>query len=200
MKRYTTERGIEIGITPIPLLLEQVRDAHQHPEPPTYPETTASGAVRQVPMVASEMAAAKQHNPDWYAEHAEVWEAYQVEREKSDAALNMKLLSTVALKAVRVEMPEDDNWVEEQEFLGLEVPTLPIARYIHYVKTEVFGGTKDVVRIMALAAGTEVNEEVLARAESSFRDFLRDNLAAGLADQGGEVAGQPEADAVAGGG
>ena len=26
MKKYTTERGIEIGITPIPLLLDQIRN------------------------------------------------------------------------------------------------------------------------------------------------------------------------------
>lgn len=200
MKRYTTERGIEIGITPIPLLLEQVRDAHQHPDPPTYTETTASGAERQVPMVAEDMDAAKEHNPDWYAEHAEVWEAYEVEREKSDAALNVKLLDTIALKAVKVDMPQDETWAEEQEFLGLTVPTSPLARRVHYVKTEVIGGTRDVVRIMALAAGAQVSEEVLARAESSFRDFLQGNLDSGLGGEAGALAGEPETDTTPGGG
>lgn len=200
MKRYTTERGIEIGITPIPLLLEQVRDAHQHPPAPTYQETTASGATRDVEMVAEDMEAAKQHNPDWYAQHAEVWEAYQAERETSDAKLNEKLLNTIALKAVKVDMPDDDTWAEEQEYLGLEVPDSPLARRIHYVRTEVIGGTKDIIRIMALASGAEVSEEVLARAEGSFRDFLRNNLTTGLADQAGEMAGEPAVDPDAGGG
>lgn len=200
MKRYTTERGMEVGITPIPLLLEKIRDAHDRPEPPTYAETTASGAERQVPMVASEMEAARQHNPDWYAQHADVWEAYQAEVEKSDAALNEKLLNAVALKGVHFEMPEDTDWLEEQAFLGVDVPAGKLERKAHYFRTEVIGGTRDVVRIMALAAGAEVSEEVLARAESSFRDFLQGNLDSGLDRQAGSVAGEPAVDAAPGSG
>lgn len=67
MKRYMTERGMEVGITPIPLLLEKIRDGHDRPEPPTYAEKTASGKERDVPMVAEEMEAARVHNPEWYA-------------------------------------------------------------------------------------------------------------------------------------
>jgi len=202
MKQYTTERGIEIDIIPIPLLLDQIRNAHQHPPAPTYTEQTASGGEREVEITAEDMAAAKQHNPEWYKEHAEAWESYQAEREVSETALNEKLLNAVALKAVRVEIPDlwDGDWITEQQFLGLEPPENPLQRRVHYVKTEVIGGTRDVIRIMALASGAEVNEEVLARAESSFRDFLQGNLALGLADQAGSVAGQPAVDAAPDGG
>ena len=200
MKTYTTERGIEIRVTPIPLLLEKVRDAHDRPEPPTYAEKTASGAERQVAMVEEDMKAAKAHNPDWYAQHAEVWEAYEVEAEKSETALNEKLLNTVCLKAVQVEMPKDDDWIEEQLFLGIQVPEGKTQRRVHYVKTEVIGGSRDIIRLMALAAGAEVSEEVLAQAEGSFRNLLQGNLAGELVDQAGAVASEPATDAAPGSG
>jgi hypothetical protein len=146
------------------------------------------------------MEAARQHNPDWYAQHAEVWEAYQAEVEKSDAALNEKLLNAVALKGVHFEMPTDDDWLEEQAFLGVDVPSGKLERKAHYFRTEVIGGTRDVVRIMALAAGAEVSEEVLARAESSFRDFLQGNLDSGLDRQAGTVESEPAVDAAPGSG
>lgn len=200
MKRYTTERGVEIGIIPIPLLLDQMRESHEHPPAPTYTEQTASGHERQVAMVAEEMAAAKEHNPDWYAEHAEAWEAYQKERDASEAVLNEKLLNAITLKAVVVDLPHDDTWAEEQEFLGLDVPDSPLERRVHYVKTEVIGGAKDVIRLMALAAGSDVSEEVLAQAVDSFRDYLQGNVTQGLANPGGSVAGEPAVDAAPDGG
>jgi hypothetical protein len=200
MKKYQSERGVDISITPIPLLLEQIRNAHPRPDVPTYAEKTASGAERQVPMVAEDMQAAKKHNPDWYAQHAEVWESYQAEVEKSDAALNEKLLNAVALKAVKVELPKDNTWAEEQAFLGLDVPDDPLKRRVHYVRTEVLGGPKDIIRVMAIAGGAEVDEEVLARAVDSFRGVLQGAAFDGVAGAGRAVAGEPAADADAGSG
>lgn len=129
-----------------------------------------------------------------------MWEAYRAEVDKSDARLNEKLLDAVAIKGVHFEMPEDDDWIDEQRFLGVDVPDGRLEMRAHYFRTEVIGGTRDVIRIMALAAGAEVSEEVLARAESSFRDFLQGNLDSGLAGQAGTVEGEPAVDAAPGGG
>ena len=205
MKKYTTERGIEISIIPIPLLLDRVKQRHyermeEELPAPTYAETTASGKEHRVKMVEADMAAAKEHNPDWYAEHAEAWEAYQAESAAWAAKLNDLLMDTIALKAVRVDMPPDDTWAEEQSYLGLDVPDGPLERRIHYVKTEVIGGQNDVIRIMLMASGTEVTEEVLAAATASFRGVLQGQVVAGLGDQGGAVESESATNAAPGGG
>lgn len=186
MKKYTTERGVEIGITPIPLLLDQIRNAHERPEVPTYTENLAGGE-HEVELTEQEMDAAKEHNPAWYEEHREAWEAYQELWAASEAALNERLLDAIALKGVKFDMPEDDTWIEEQAFLGVNVPEGVIERRIHYFKTEILGGTKEIIRIMALASGADVNEEVLARAVDSFRDLLQGTVTQELGDQGGSV-------------
>ena len=205
MKKYTTERGIEISIIPIPLLLDRVKQRHyermeEELPAPTYAETTASGKEHRVKMVEADMAAAKEHNPDWYAEHAEAWEAHQVLRDESETALNKKLMDAIALKAVKVDMPTDDLWVEEQMLFGLDVPESPAARRIHYVWTEVMGGSKDMVYTMSLAAGSEVSEEVLDQAADSFQSFLQGNLAEGLTNQARTVESKLATDPDAGGG
>ena len=205
MKTYTTERGIEISIIPIPLLLDRVKARHYERQEeelpaPTYAETTASGKERQVKMIAEDMAAAKEHNPDWYADHAEVWEAYQAESEKWAAKLNERLMDTIALKAVQVEIPEDGTWAEEQAFLGLDVPDGELERRIHYVNTEVIGGQEDVITIMLMASGTEVTDEVLAAATDSFRGVLQSQVIAGLGDQAGTVESESEIDTAPSGG
>jgi hypothetical protein len=199
MRKYTTERGVAIKIIPIPLLLDQIRESHSRPEAPTYTEKLASGDV-EVAIDAQAMAAAKEHNPEWYKEHQEAWEEYLAAAAISEAALNDRLMNAVALKGVDVEMPEDDGWVAEQEFLGMEVPDGALERRVHYFRTEVLGGPKDIIRVMALAAGSDVDEEVLARAVDSFRDYLQGNLAEGLTDQAGALEDEPEDGAVAGGG
>ena len=87
MKQYTTERGIKIGIMPIPLLLDKIREAHEGPPVPTYTEKTAGGD-QEVELDADMMAAAEEHNPEWYKEHREAWEAYQELGAASETVLN----------------------------------------------------------------------------------------------------------------
>jgi len=199
MKTYTTERGVTVSITPIPLLLDQIRNMHERPEVPTYAEKLAGGE-HQVEMTAKEMEAAKVHNPDWYAEHAEVWEAYQEAWQESEAALNQKLLDAIALKGVRFDLPDDDLWVEEQAFLGVTVPESGLARRVHYFKTEVLGGSKDIIKVMVMASGGEVDEEVLARAVDSFRGLLQEAAVEGTINQVRAVDHEPEATPDAGSG
>jgi len=201
MKQYTTERGIKIGITPIPLLLDRVKEQHYKRMEaelpvPTYAEKTASGKERQVGMIPEDMAAAKEHNPDWYAKHAEEWEAYESEAQEWASKLNELLLDAIAIKGVQVDMPKDDTWAEEQVFLGLDVPEGPMERRAYYVKTEVIGGQTDVITIMLMASGTEVTEEVLAAATASFRGVLQGQVITELGDQAGSVEGEPAVNAT----
>jgi len=199
MKQYTTERGIKIGIMPIPLLLDKIREAHGGPAVPTYTEKTAGGD-QEVELDADMMDAAKEHNPEWYEEHEEAWAAYLEERAVSDKALNDRIWNAVQLKSVRVDMPKDGSWAEEQAFLGLDVPEGAIERRIYYVETEIVGGPIDILNIMAMASGGEVSEEVLAQAEDSFRGLLQKEITEELTDQVGAMENEPETEPGASGG
>ena len=74
----------------------------------------------------------------------------------------------------------------------MDVPEGAIERRVYYVRTEVIGGTRDIISIMAMASGGEVSEEVLAQAVDSFRGVLQKEVIEELADQGGAVANEPE--------
>lgn len=188
MKTYTTERGIKIRITPIPLLLDAIRTAHPRPGPPTYTENVAGQEV-QVAMEPEDMAAAKEHNPDWYEEHREAWEAYLTEKRASDANLEEKMFDAVILEAVQVDVPEGDGWAKRLARFGVAVPDDEDERRLAYVKNVVIGGPKDILALTAIAGGADVSEEALAKAEASFRSYLQRNLTTELERQAGAVEG-----------
>ena len=200
MRQYTTERGIKIRIAAIPLLLDAIREAHQHPEPPTYTEDV-SGEMVEVAMTPEDMAAAKEHNPDWYEEHRAEWEAYQAEYRKSAEALNEKIFDAAALEAVQVDMPEGDGWVKRLARFGVAVGEDEDDQRIAYVRNMVIGGPKDILAVSAIASGADVTEDDLARAEASFRPLIQRLVLDGVTREAGALEGgqQPLSGAEDGG-
>lgn len=170
---YTTERGVTIEVRPVPLLLDKIRQAHPEPAAPTYTEHLAGGEVQEVPLTPATARAWQERDPDGWAPHAGAWAAYEAAMDARTKALNDVLWRAVMAKAVVVEMPAGDAWVREQESFGLTVPTGAAERKAHYIWTEVIGGTKDILRIMALAAGANLTEEQVSEAEASFWDTLQ---------------------------
>jgi hypothetical protein len=172
-REYTTERGITIGITPIPLLLDKIREAHEMPRPPTYTETLIGGVKQEVEITPQMAAAWAKEDPDAWAEHAEAWAEYQAELDQRTSTMNDMLWRAVMRQAIQVELPEDDAWAENQADYGLTVPDEPKARREHYIWTEVLGGQRDIISVMALAAGAALTEEQISAAEASFLDTLQ---------------------------
>lgn len=172
-REYTTERGITIRIQPIPLLLDKVKDAHPMPEAPTYTETMIGGVTQEVEITPSMAQAAQEQNPDWWAEHAEAWAAYEAEVDRRTELMNERLWKAVMRRAIQVELPKDDAWAEDQADYGLAVPDDPVLKREHYIWTEVIGGQRDIIGIMGMAAGAALTEEQLSAAEASFLDTLQ---------------------------
>lgn len=175
-KRYTTERGIEIAIMPIPLLLDEVRKVQEAkiPAHPTYEAKTASGYVE-----------IHLHNETTLQtdEEKEMWAEYQEAKAQATESMNDAIWRAVRLKAIRVDVPEGNGWIEDQEALGLTVPDDPRERRLHYIQTEVIGGVRDIVRVTAIANGADLDEGALAAAEESFRRAMAGQMEGAFAVQ-----------------
>lgn len=180
---YTTERGKVIGIIPIPLLLDKVQAAHPMPKRPTYTETLAGGGTQDVEIGDSDATAWAASDPDGWAEHATKWEAYQVAVAERADKVNDAIWKAILRKSITVEMPEDDEWIEDQRDLGIEVPDDPKELKAHYIWTECIGGTRDIIRITALANGADLTEEALHIAEESFLSQLSGQASGALANK-----------------
>lgn len=169
-KRYTTERGIEIAICPIPLLLDEVRKAQEAkiPPHPTYEAKTAAGEIEIHPHNETTL----ETDEEWT-----MWREYQEAKSKAADSMNDAIWRAVKLKAIRVEVPGDNGWIEDQKALGLTVPEEPRERRLHYIQTEVIGGVRDIIRITAIANGADLDEGALAAAEDSFRRAMVGQMA-----------------------
>ena len=185
---YTTERGVTVNVMPIPLLLDEIRKATPTPAQPTYTETLAGGAKQEVKISDAEALAWQQQDPETWKEHAEKWAAFEQERDAAQSLLNDRLWLAVMQRAVQVDLPKSDDWIKDQAELGLTVPDGKRERRVHYIRTEVIGGMKDVLRMTAIANGADLSEEALSLAESSFRNSLAGSLLAGLTDKARSLA------------
>ena len=128
-----------------------------------------------------------ENDPDTWAEHAEKWAAYVKERDEVQEQLNDRLWQAVMRRALVVDLPDDDGWILDQEELGLTVPKDKRERRVHYIRTEVIGGMRDVLRLTAIANGSDLGEEAISLAEASFRHSLARNLLAGFTREAGAV-------------
>ena len=95
-------------------------------------------------------------------------------------------------RALVVELPEDSGWIQDQEDLGLTVPKDARKRRIHYIRTEVIGGMRDVLRLTAIANGSDLSEEAISLAEASFRHSLARSLLDGFTGERRTLDTEPE--------
>lgn len=184
MIEYTTGRGVTIQIRAIPFMLDQIRKTHRErvPQPPVIVEHLAGGATQERTITPRMAEAMKELRPDDWAQYADAWAAYEEKRDGASQALEDAIWMAVALEAIQVDLPEDDAWAKRQKKLyGMEPPDDPELCRVHYIRTEVLGGTRDYIKITSIANGGDIDEEALAIAEDSFRRYLQGTLADGIA-------------------
>jgi hypothetical protein len=172
MMEHTTERGVTIQVIPIPMLLDEIRKAHPEPEPVTYTAHMAGGATLEIAISERDAALWRESDPEGWSVHAERWAEYEARVEERTRLLSDALWRAVMRRAVVVDIPPDSEWVPEHEGYGITVPAGVHERRHHYIWTEVLGGRRDVLRIMALANGSNITEEQLSAIEASFWDTL----------------------------
>ncbi len=175
-KEYITERGVTIGVCPIPLLLEEIRKSQQAkiPPVPTYKAKTVGGGVEV-------------HKHDEKSlrtdEEKAAWAEYEMARAKVEDETSDIIWRAVRLKAIKVTLPESDDWILDQLDLGLTVPEDARERRLHYIQTEVIGGMRDIIKITGIANGSDLTDEVLAAAEDSFRGAMAGQMERSLKEK-----------------
>jgi hypothetical protein len=157
----TTSRGVTVTCLPIQSLLDKLNAQYKPPEPPSYEVKTATGAVERHAHDATTLET---------DEDRAAWQAYLQARADAQTAQSLALTRLVLLRGISVDMPTDEQWVKEQEWLGLQVPDDPFERKLHYIETEVIAGVADIEAIMlGVMRESGVPEELLAQMDATFR-------------------------------
>src|SRR6187549_3185328 len=138
---YTTEFGVKITLLPIPELLaaqitesvtEGMREEGFQLDVPTYTTELVGGGEEtrehDEESIQDELTA---------AEDRAKWKRYEQAVEERARRTGIKLLDMMLLRGTKVELPADNDWIEQQKFLGIRVPDDPTLRKLHYLKTEV---------------------------------------------------------------
>lgn len=172
-KTYTTTRGVEVEFLPIPLLLEKLQSQHPQPQPPTYTVKTATGNVEVHP-----------HDETTLETDADrqAWQEYLQQAAAAKRKLDLALMRLIMLRGIKVLTEPAPDWAEEQEFIGIEVPTDPRQRRMHWLETEVFANQTDYMAIVTgVMEASGVPEEVIQDAEATFRGPVEQDSAARVA-------------------
>lgn len=164
---YTTTSGHKVKIIGVPpFLMDKVSQQTQYPSVPTYTVTTASGVEETHP-----------HDETTLSTDAEkaTWSEYVLALETAKLQENEILMNTMFLKGIEVDLdgPDFQDWVAEQRFLGIALPTEKPALKVDYIKSEILGSVEDITKIMSLIMSQSgVSQEVVDQATASFQSAL----------------------------
>lgn len=174
---YTTGDGATLETVAVsPFLLEKVRRSVFDRlrgdgiliDCPTYEVKTAAGNIE-----------IHEHNEKTISDQAtseeekELWEKYQAGLKQASTEASEKVTEALLLRGVKFNLPKDNGWKEEQEFLGITIPEKQHELKLHYLTTELVKSPADIIGLIAtVTRHTGVSEEALAAAEASFRSSL----------------------------
>lgn len=183
---FTTSRGVLIHFLGIATLIEALRASQEakKPKPPSYEVKTLGGAVEQHVHDATTLET---------AEDKTNWAAYQQQLTAWEKQSEKDLMRLLMLRGIELKFPDDTLWEQEHKFIGLDVPTDPMEKRLHYIETEVLGGVADYEALMlGVMRISGVTEEKLSQVEASFRGMLGQHTAEAAPDQARELASQPK--------
>ncbi len=167
-KTFTTTAGHVISVQAVPpMLIEEVRLRAQAtvevPPKPTYEVELPDGS----PMTY-------EHDEQSITtdEEKAAWAKYQAALTRREQVSATKVMELFMAKGTIIE--PDGDWGELQEYFGIELPTNPIARKIHYLRTELLTTVDDINGLMgAVMEASGIDRTVLEAARNSFRGQLR---------------------------
>lgn len=186
---FTTSRGHQVTFLSIAPLLDKLEAwrVKQMPKPPTYTPKTAEGIVAQAESHFYRMVKTTEKNAETGEEKIiereetsletpeewEAWRVYERALRQIQAEYALKFLKTILLRGIDVITPTDDAWVQEQEFMGYEVPTHPLERKWHWLQTELASDKNEYERItLGVLGASGVSEEVISQMEATFLDSM----------------------------
>lgn len=179
---YTTSNGHTVTIQAVPpFLLDKVLGSVKYPDPPTYEAVTAGGEKE-----------IHEHDDTTVQTDEEKAALAKYKRDLANAKLheNEMMMNAMFLKGIEVDMDSVSfqDWVDEQEFLGIELPKGKPALKVHYISTEILGDLNDLTKIMGLIMSKSgVAEEVVAAALNSFQNSVSGITADRAETESGQV-------------
>ena len=153
--------GVRVRTKAIDLMkLKMVRNKFKLPETPTYEIKLPSGKVESVLM---DEEAAQDNEVD-----KKRWATYQVKLNSAESEQNDRIVSTIFFLGTELMDPLSDDWMVEQELLGIDIPTHPQMRLAHFLVTET---TKEEIQelLRCIMGKSGVTEREIAVAEDAFR-------------------------------
>lgn len=194
-KFFVTSKGLKVFVQPVSVtkmelinaaVRSELRAAGRPVDPPTYTVELAGGGTEEFPHdettllvrpaetgiedpaeAEAEAERRTKANRQAWAEHQKAAAEIQ--------ALQRDRMTRLLISGIDIEVP-DDGWEQEQQALGIVVPTDAAARRYHYVTTEVLVTLGDFLKateaITAMSYEGVVKEEDIAAAMDSFRREL----------------------------
>lgn len=158
---FVTSSGVKVLLKPVdPIFIQSVAGSVKLPKTPTYETTTISGRTERHKMDAK----AAEQLPDG----ASIWTQYIDERNEAQTEQSNRILRAILYVGTECELPEGD-WERKFRFLDIDIPDDPDERRVFYLLSEL--STHDTMALMTQVMRlTGVDEEVVQRAEESFRN------------------------------
>lgn len=164
---YTTTTGRTIMLSGMPpLAVQRIANSVDFPSVPTYTVELASGDTETHDHDETTL--------DTPEDHA-AWEKYIEEQDAADDKQTEMLLKAILVKGVEVKISDEEleEWLEELEVIGLELPKNKKDQQLAYLETEIIATTYDAQQIMEIVMElTGVSEEDIEDARDSFRDTM----------------------------
>lgn len=179
VREYVSSRGVKATFRPMnPMLKERIEAGLQKqspkPTPPTRPAKVFGGGVEHI-----ELTDESEKTP----EQQQAWDTYQEALAAWEGEFNKRMFRASVLRCMDVEMPGDE-WFQDQQALGIDVPDTPQDRKFHFVETEFVGDTRDVVAIIQIPIALTVEPSAAQDAAARLFRRLLEGFAAYIRNQG----------------
>lgn len=169
----TTSRGVRVECMPIAHVIESITSktrnefVEKSPEPsiPTYRVEGAPGTFVDVAYDEKTI-----ENDDVPQEAKDAWIDHVAWQTALKQEFGQVLIRTMAVMGVGYDYPDDDEWIKDAEYVGLEVPKDPRERRVFYFSTFILGNRNDGYTIsQGIYAASGFNEALNTTIEDSFQ-------------------------------
>lgn len=167
----TLSNGVKLRVAPPPVLAVQLMTKQNPaPRPPVVEVTGDDGRTW------------KEENPN----DPDYQDAVQEHRENIlETTLKVMLLKSTFVEFLPEQIIplESDEWVEELEYLGVEIPEDSRSRKLYWLRYEILGVPKDFEKYQNISARLGgMEEEDIAAAEERFRSLSERDAGEGLVE------------------
>ena len=165
MNTLELSNGTKLNVQGIkPLLLQRIereyKRKNEKPKKPTY-KTEGLGPSEELDHDESTLTT---------TEDKKRWLKWKENDKEWTAGLNEKMLHAMILKGITNKFKITQDWIDEQEILGIDVPESKALRKILYFETELLSTPDDILQLSkSIMELSGLSPEVLAEADDLFQ-------------------------------